>query len=388
MRIAVLTGEYPTPRAPERAMFVADQVSALRAAGHQVVVIHREPPTLRRLASRLRGSVGAPGPAPSATSGTARGRRSPVRTAARLVHDYGGRAVAVAAMVRDLRRLRPLPDVVHAHNVFPAGVAARRYSRRHEIPLVVTEHSSAYLRGQLAGAELATAADILGEADAVIAVSPRQAQALPADDVHVVPNVLPDTFRLRSDRARAGGDIVSVGVLMPHKGMGALVEAYALLPAGVRTRHRLVIVGGGPDAAGLRALASRRGVGGRVVLAGHRSRDQVAEILGDAAVLVSASPVETFGMTCIEGLAAGVPFVAVRSGGPESIWFPGAGRLCDSGTPEDLAEAITWVLTQPSSTDAERRAIARDRFGAERVAGQLNEIYRAAIATRDAHRRR
>lgn len=413
MRIAVVAGEYPTPRAPEKAMFVRDQVEALRAAGHQVVVVHHDPPTLRRLAGRVRRQViERAARAPRSTSATQPpaavgqpttpaqpiAREEPTsstraipavrtvqtaRTLARVAHDAGGRAIAAAAMVRDLRRLDPKPQIVHAHNVFPAGLAAVSYGAREGVPVVVTEHSSAFLRKQLTRTEIARASQVYKAAAAVIAVSPRQAEALPTENVTVVPNVLPADFTLRSPQAGVTGPIVSVGTLMAHKGMDVLLRAYASLPESLRQRHGVVIVGDGPDAPRLHSLAAWLGVHDRVSFTGHLPRVQVAGVMREAAVLVSASPVETFGMTLIEALACGVPFVAPRSGGPQSVWFPGAGELVDQPTAGDLAAGLQRILQsgRDQSTDAARRAEVQRRFGAEQVTAQVSEIYRAATGS-------
>lgn len=430
MRVAVVAGEYPSARAPERAMFVRDQVEALRVAGHDVSVVHHDPPTLRRLVSgarrRLaerRASPSSPSPSPSPSSEATAPRPSAaaasptpaatptaaarLRTLGRVVHDRVGQGIAEVAMVRDLARLDPAPDVVHAHNVFPAGAAAVRFARRSGVPVVVTEHSSAFRRGQLEATEVRRAARIYRRCAAVVAVSPSQAEALPVGGVVVVGNVVPEGFRLRRGDAAADGDVVSIGTLMAHKGMDALIRAYALLPAHVRGRHGLVLVGDGPDGPRLRALAAALGVTDRVRFAGHVPRTRVAEILTDAAVLASASPVETFGVTLVEGLSAGVPFVAVRSGGPESVWFPGAGVLVDTSEPTDLAAGIERVLAggeegagaecaenpggrddgepvpQGPSADARRRAQAHERFGGNAVAARLSALYREAAAGRD-----
>lgn len=425
MRVAVVAGEYPSARAPERAMYVRDQVDALRAAGHDVSVVHHDPPTLRRLVSAARRRLAerraspSPSPSPEATApGPSAAAASPappaaataaarLRTLGRVVHDRVGQGIAEVAMVRDLARLDPLPDVVHAHNVFPAGAAAVRFARRRGVPVVVTEHSSAFRRGQYDTTEVRRAARIYRRCAAVVAVSPSQAESLPVGGVVVVGNVVPEGFRLRRGDAAADGDVVSIGTLMAHKGMDALIRAYALLPAHVRGRHGLVLVGDGPDGPRLRALAAALGVTDRVRFAGHVPRTRVAEILTDAAVLVSASPVETFGVTLVEGLSAGVPFVAVRSGGPESVWFPGAGVLVDTSEPTDLAAGIERVLAggeesagheghknpggrddgepvpQGPSADARRRAQAHERFGGNAVAARLSARYREAAAGRD-----
>ncbi|GAB47066.1 glycosyltransferase [Mobilicoccus pelagius] len=430
MRVAIVAGEYPTSRAPERAMFVRDQVDALRAAGHDVTVVHHEPPTLRRAVTDVRRrravtdvrrrraerraaaststpvagrrasvtvssasttapspapAVVAPGTAPSPSGSAGKGASARLRTAGRVLHDRAGQAAAAAAMRRDLRRLDPAPEVVHAHNVFPAGAAAVRFGRERDVPVVVTEHSSAFRRDQLAPSEIARARRIYEACAAVVAVSPSQAAALPAEDVVVVGNVVPAGFGLRRPEAARSGDLVSIGTLRAHKGMDALVRAYAILPAHVRDRHHLVLVGDGPEAPRLAALVAELGLTGRVRLTGHVARDRVATILRGAALVVSASPVETFGVTLLEGLSAGVPFVAVRSGGPESVWFPGAGVLVPTGSPENLALGLEAALTPgtdecTTTPDEDRRRVAQDRFGGPAVAARLSALYRAATA--------
>lgn len=438
MKIWILAGEYPTPTHPGHGTFVRDQVEALRAAGNAVRVVHALPPTLRPLANAVRPRVAA------AASGLRRRRASPVaasqspievalppdfvhvglptgpleagrphdeprRSSAeasraeasqmravlgsiargaldtgRVGHDAAGNGVAVARLVAAMRRLATAdgpPDVVHAHNVFPAGVAAALWTGRRQTPYVVTEHISAYLRGQYSAVELATVIRVLDRAAAVVAVSRVQAQALPlpAARVVVVPNVVPtEEFALRNPSAWTSGTVLSIGTLTPHKRMDLLLRAYALLPAQVRARHPLRIVGTGPQRDGLAALARSLGLAPEV-LTGRLSRAAVAREMAGAAVLVSASAVETFGVTMIEALAAGVPFVATDSGGPRDLGGPGLGQIVPYDDPALLAAAITGVLTSPATeaADAARRRAAQSRYGPAAVAASLERIYRS-----------
>ncbi|GAB96154.1 putative glycosyltransferase [Kineosphaera limosa NBRC 100340] len=440
-------------------MFVRDQVDALRAAGYQVQVAHREMPGLRAVARRLgvgaRARAGGPpagaGPAdpgsgsaaqpgvPSQTGGSAQtgesaraadaaepgawadaggsaqvgraaqagssvllgaagpGRPTPstaqqvLRVGARFareVHDTLGLAAAVMLLQRDLRDLERehgRPDVLHAHNAFPAGVAAVRYGRARGIPVVITEHSSAFLRAQHGTAELRRAAATYAAADAVVAVSELQARSLPGvgSGVHVIPNVVPvDDFALRSPTAAAAGSVISIGTLLPHKGMPQVIRAYAALPAAVRAAHALCLVGAGPSRPGLEDLA--RDLEVDVRFTGHLDRPAVARELQQAAVLISGSPVETFGVTLVEGLAAGVPFVAPRSGGPQSIWTPGAGVLADGPDEAALSRALTAALALEASpaADQARRTSAVARYGPAAVAAELDALYDEVLTRR------
>lgn len=397
LRIVVVTGLYPTGSHPQRGMFVRDQVHALLAAGQRVTVAHREMPGLRGVARRLGVGAGAErGSLPSTSSAVADrepARRSRLRAAAgigRQTHDTLGLVAAVAFLMRDLRRLerdQGRPDVLHAHNAFPAGVAALHYGQERGVPVVITEHSSAFLRGQHTPREVQRAAATYAAADAVVAVSARQADALPHTGVavRVVPNIVPiHEFRLRASQAASTGSIISIGTLLPHKGMAQIVRAYAGLPEQVRAAHDLCLVGDGPLRPHLAALARGLGIEHRVRLTGHLDRAGVADELARASVLVSGSPVETFGITLVEGLSAGVPFVAPRSGGPQGIWTPQAGVLADGPDEQALRDALLGALALESSpaADQARRAQADARFGPAAVAAQLVEIYDDVRAAR------
>jgi glycosyltransferase involved in cell wall biosynthesis len=62
-------------------------------------------------------------------------------------------------------------------------------------------------------------------------------------------------------------------------------------------------------------------------------------------ILVNASDPEPFGVVVIEGMARGVPVVAVNSGGPgEYIDHGRTGMLARSGQPSALADALEPLL--------------------------------------------
>ncbi len=428
MRIWVVAGEYPSQEKPGRGSFVADQVAALRAEGHDVEVFESCPPSLRPAANaarpalrallgrlprpgRPRGAEASPGdrhedhhagaavkePVNRPVSTVAARVRKEALLAARVAHDAAGIAVARRRMRTAMGAAadRGLPDVIHAHNVFPAGLAAADVAAALRVPYVVTEHSTAYLRDQYAPREVAAARRVLGGANAVIAVSSTLASGLPVahDRVDVVPNVvMVDDFRLRSPEASRSGSIVSIGRLTPHKRMDLVLRAYALLPSDLRERHPLRIVGSGPDRDVLVALADSLGVGsrdgGRGVLCGQLTREQIVDELAGASLLVSASAVETFGVTMIEALAGGVPFVATDSGGPRDIAGPGLGELVEGDDPEVLAGVLARALTDQAGDDCsnqaadhERRRVAVDRYGPAAIASHLVEIYLRVVGT-------
>jgi glycosyltransferase involved in cell wall biosynthesis len=159
-----------------------------------------------------------------------------------------------------------------------------------------------------------------------------------------------------------------VGRLQPWKGQDRLLRAQALLRERGQEVHT-VIVGGDAHglstdyASSLPALVSGLGLEDAVTLTG-----QVADAgpyIDQFDILVNASDPEPFGIVLLEGMARGVPVVAVDSGGPREIVRDGrTGVLARSGEPEALADAIELLLRDPGL----RRRMGdagRERFAQE-----------------------
>jgi glycosyltransferase involved in cell wall biosynthesis len=147
-----------------------------------------------------------------------------------------------------------------------------------------------------------------------------------------------------------------VGRLQAWKGQDRLLRAQALLHARGHAMH-LVIVGGdsyglSPDyAASLPRLIAELGLGGAVTLAGEV--DDAMPFIEQMDVLVNASDPEPFGIVLLEAMAAGLPVVAVDSGGPPDIVeHERTGMLAPSGSPADLADALAPLL---GSSELRRR---------------------------------
>ncbi|AQT79698.1 alpha-(1-2)-phosphatidylinositol mannosyltransferase [Mycolicibacterium litorale] len=181
---------------------------------------------------------------------------------------------------------------------------------------------------------------------------------------HLPPGV--DTDRFRPDpaarnelRGRYGLDqrptIVCVSRLVPRKGQDMLIKA---LPD-IRRRvddAALVIVGGGPYADDLHALARHVGVADEVVFTGSVPGDELPAHYAMADVFAmpcrtrgSGLDVEGLGIVFLEASATGVPVVAGRSGGaPETVLDGRTGRVVDGRSHDEIVDAVTAVLADPA----------------------------------------
>lgn len=202
----------------------------------------------------------------------------------------------------------------------------------------------------------------------------------------VIPSVVqlstPSNPRPVRDRPLVAG---IVGRLAPWKGQDVFLRAFAkAFPDG---QQRAIIVGaplfGEAEveyAAQLRRLAQELGIAGRVEFRGHRE-DITAELLSiDVLVHASTTP-EPFGQVLIEGMAANLPVVASRAGGPAEIITDGTdGLLYPLGDVAALAEILVQLDAAPRLCARLGHAAARRArdFSGDSIAGQIMGAYRLA----------
>jgi glycosyltransferase involved in cell wall biosynthesis len=94
----------------------------------------------------------------------------------------------------------------------------------------------------------------------------------------------------------------------------------------------------------LPALAGRLGLAGAVTMTGQVP--DAGPYIERMDILVNASDPEPFGIVLLEGMARGVPVVAVDAGGPAEFVQHGlTGALARAGAPEALADALAPLLS-------------------------------------------
>jgi glycosyltransferase involved in cell wall biosynthesis len=268
--------------------------------------------------------------------------------------------------VKRLARLisRDRVDLVFTNSA--AAFSGAKAARRMGIPHIWAVHEvlggdSPFLHS-LAGPR-ALARFILASSVRVIVNSKLTASAFPdSEKIVFVPNGLEvracDARRREAIRGELGlepGDFAVgiVGKLYEGKGQRETVQAAALL-APRHPRFKLFVVGDVRDEAyarSLREFVKTNGLERQVRFLGYRP--DLADLLMLLNVLVVASTVESFGRAALEGMAAGVPVLALRAGGLAEIVRPGEnGFLLDSRRPEDIARGIEAILQDPARAAA------------------------------------
>ena len=274
-------------------------------------------------------------------------------------------ATSLLPVLREARNWRP--DVVHAHFAVPTGPLALAAKLFTGIPYVLTAHLGDVPGGvpeqtdhlfRLLGPFVTP---VWRRARSVTTVS-RFVAGLAANAYGVKPVVIPNgvnpiarpELRVHSPRR-----IIMAGRLSIQKNPLLAIKALALIK---EMDWSFDVIGDGPLVPDVRELVSREGIGGRVMLHGWISSDQVAQLMAEADILLMPSLHEGLPMVAIEALQRGLAIVGSQIGGMQDVVDEGRnGFLCEL-SPAAFAQKLGILLACPGTLERMRRA-SREKAG-------------------------
>lgn len=302
---------------------------------------------------------------------------------------------------------RTPPDIVHGH-FWMSGIAALNAARSEpegfRVPVVQTFHALGTVKRRHQGADDTSPPErrflepsVGRSADRIIAtcsdeVFELKAMGIDTAKVSIAPcGVDLDLFTSEGPAdARSGPHrILSVGRLVPRKGVDLVIRSLPYLKAAGFADVELLIVGGGargqdPEAQRLLGLAHDLGVADQVELRGQVPREAMPAIFRSADAVACTPWYEPFGIVPLEAMACGIPVVAAAVGGlTDSVVDHGTGLHVPPKDPAAIAEALAMLLASPAlraklGRAGERRAKAR--FSWNRVAAETEKAYQLAVA--------
>jgi len=179
--------------------------------------------------------------------------------------------------------------------------------------------------------------------------------------------------------------LLAVGRYTAVKRLGLLIRAFERARRRTRRRAVLVLVGGHPGEwegeHPAEAIAASGAQG--VFLAGWHAHRALPAFFNAADVQVLASPREQFGLVLVEGMACGLPPIAVDRMGPADIVRDGeTGWLVPPDDEAALADAI--VVAIDDGEERARRGLAAHRDAGARwawpaLAERVAEVLREAV---------
>jgi len=305
-------------------------------------------------------------------------------------------AAAVDGFYRMQRRYGR-PDLIHAH-IYEAGAVAAFLAQRSGCPLVITEHFTGFGEDILAARHRRAAAWAFGRADRVITVSPALQRDIEQHGIRArfvnIFNPLDDLFwdiplpARRPQDQDAPRRLIFIGRLdeRGNKGVDILLDAlHKMQTQRGRGHWTIEICGDGPRREAYAHQAKQLGIADACRFHGRVPKQEIATMLANADLLVSASYVETFSLVAAEALACGVPVVTTASGGPQAFVGEAQGAIVPPGDATALAAAIDTTLTRLERGDFDPQALrqyAHARFAAPRIGQQFLDLYRDVLAER------
>lgn len=289
------------------------------------------------------------------------------------------------ATVPHFTRLARHADIMHAHT-FASAVPGMRARRKYRRPLVITLHTSHFLRLARKAAWQPILRRIIRSADWLLAASVEIRDVAlglyPHPRAEALTNgVDTDMFQPRPD-ARASREVPRVIVprrLFQKNGVEYFIRALPL----VRREQPIeaVLVGDGPERDTLERLARELNVSDIVHFLGRRPNDEMPALLATADVAVFPSLMEATSVAALEAMSCGVPVAASRVGGLPEIVDETVGALFEPANPESLARALVALLQRPDRAVLGRVARTRvvDSWSVERLARRHLEIYETLL---------
>ena len=182
-----------------------------------------------------------------------------------------------------------------------------------------------------------------------------------------------------------GARILYIGRLVPEKGQTVLLEAIAEL---TRRGHEVTatIAGEGALKPELEKMARRLRLNDRVEFPGAVGQHQLRDLYEEAAVFCLPSFGEGVPIVLMEAMAMEVPPISTRIAGiPELIEHEHGGLLIPPGRPDELADALESLLTEPAfhrELAAGGRAKVLQEFDTDRSAAQLLAVFEEMLEGR------
>lgn len=282
-------------------------------------------------------------------------------------------------------------DILHVHYAIPhayAGYMAKQMLKREgiELPMITTLHGTDItLVGSHPNYKEAVTFSI-NESDGVTAVS----ESLKRDtlrlfnidrEIDVIPNFIslkkhtePKECK-RSVMARPDERIIThISNFRKVKRVEDVVRVFAKIQEKIPAK--LIMVGDGPDREIADQLCKNLGIKKRVLFLGNTSDIEQILCFSDLFLLPSMS--ESFGLSALEAMVAGVPVVSSNAGGIPEVNEEGvSGFLCEVGDIDTMAARALYILEDEARLKKFKKGALEvaKRFDEEKIVPMYEALY-------------
>ncbi len=292
------------------------------------------------------------------------------------------------------------PEIVHVHTPFFVAKQGLDYAKKHHIPSVGTFHTllTEFLEYLPLPVKELKRSPIMEKltwkylqlfyARCSVLTTPSIANAHELQQhgfkhVQVLTNGI-DYAQFSSPKKKKSKQPVKLlyyGRISFEKRIDVVIEAFARVHAQF-PKIELTIIGSGPAESALKTQARALGIASTVHFPGPFRGKELGERVRAHDVMVSASPMETQGLTVLEAMAAGLVVVGANARAiPLAIGKNERGLLFKEGNAIDCAAQIEKIISTPAlqkKLSAAGKKFSK-QYDKQAVAKQLLQLYHEAI---------
>ncbi|HPN55061.1 MAG TPA: glycosyltransferase [Candidatus Moranbacteria bacterium] len=295
-------------------------------------------------------------------------------------------------------------DIIHSHHPNLLGSAAMKWAKKKNIPLLFTWHTLydkytnfvPFLPSKLTASWIINkAVKYANQADSVIvptqSIEPiiknwgvANEKIFPvATGINEAEFSNPDRKKIREQYKIQDDEtlLLLVSRLTEEKNIKFLFEAIAeVLQKNPKTKFMLV--GDGYLKPELEKEAKKMNLEKQIIFAGAVEAAEIKNYYAAGDIFVYASKSETQGMIITEAMYAGLPIVAVKATGIESLVENDVNGILTSENKEEFISAIEKLIEDKDLRDKmsqESKIIAREKYTASASAQKMLEVYKQVI---------
>lgn len=312
--------------------------------------------------------------------------------------EYRVTTILPPSIKKDLGRFAP--NIVHVSSPDSAGHSAVRWAQKHKLPVLGSVHTRFetypryYNMAFLEPVLEAILRRLYRKCDAIVAPSDSMAQVLREQrmsydvgiwsrgvDKHIFnPQARDMDWRRSLGLADDIPVIGFLGRLVMEKGLDVFSDSIDRL---VRRNipHQVLVVGEGPARGWFESRLPS------AVFAGFQGGKDLGRAVASMDLFFNPSITETFGNVTLEAMACGLPVVAARATGSESLVEHGVtGQLVRPGATMEFADALQAYCGDPGLRQAHGLAgLSRsEKYSWDRINGGLAQTYIRLIRQRQA----
>lgn len=385
LNILIVASWYPDEKHPTNGSFIEEQAQMLKKAGHKVVVLH----------PFLTGTFFSTFLKKDIFSFFQWNDISVLRVGIKPLLP-GQREIAYKKLYRackkELKRNQisiEQFDVIHSHAMFMGGYIAMNLAIDFNKIFFHTEHTSGLIfhPEQYNSSDIQAIRKLFETAKNVFFVSQfaldksiEQFGIEKSPKQIVLWNLVEQSFFSESlnQEKDLNFSYIVIANLIPRKQIDLIIKSFSELLK-IYPNSQLTIAGDGPEKMKLVSLVNDLKLSEVVCFLPKLNRQKVREQIAKHNVLISASQVETFGLTVAEAQALGKPAVVTDSGGVRDIVEDKTGIITEQGI-EEFSNGLTNIRANYDKYDPLIiREITFNKFSSNVIYNKLMTFYASVL---------